>query len=316
MTTVGFYVKAGPEHGYGHVVRSIALADELRKRGAVCLFRGNHTAVRRAGLAGFEPTPNHDIDLDVWIVDLPGGIPLKLATRLVPYAKVLVSLHGAGGPDGDLGRFLTDLVIYQGVTRRPIEIGWSGFDGEWFEGVEWLILRKQFQYCRAARGTHKLPRVVIACGASDPKCVATKTLNALAEEPCRMRLIQGPHGYVNWLDVVDMPDTKYSVATNPRNMAMQLSRGNDVAVVSYGMTAFECLCLGLPTIALSISPDHAASADLVQQQEDVTDQDIREAVASMLHDAPELSERARGYVDGRGVERVADKILETLEGKT
>ena len=112
---------------------------------------------------------------------------------------------------------------------------------------------------------------------------------------------------------------------DPSDLEYELARA-DVACVSYGMTAFECLCLGIPTVALSISPDHAASAALVQEQsggalvslgevEKVQPLDIRNAVDAMLADAPALSQKARAYVDGKGVYRVADKILETLEAK-
>jgi spore coat polysaccharide biosynthesis protein SpsF len=319
MTTIGFYVRAGPEQGYGHITRSVALAQELRKRGCECLFRGNHTAVRRAGLEGFEPTPNHDIDLDVWVVDVSGGIPLKLATRMVPYAKVLVSLHGVGHPDGDLGRFLTDLVIYQGLTRKPYGLNWSGSDVLWYEGIKWLILRPEFRTRDAAKAPHDKPRIVVCGGGADPKNVTQKVLDALGSICGEVYAIIGPANRRHYWYPVGMQ------ITDPTYMDEALAWG-DVAVVSYGMTAFECLCLGLPTVALSISSDHAASADLAQLQsggalvhlgqvEDVGPQYIRDTVASMLHHAPELSKRAREYVDGRGVERVADKILGTLEGR-
>jgi spore coat polysaccharide biosynthesis protein SpsF len=100
----------------------------------------------------------------------------------------------------------------------------------------------------------------------------------------------------------------------------------DVAVVSYGMTAFECLALGLPTVALSISEDHALSANRVQQGcgaaltslgpvECVSAQTIRAMVYAMLTRPAQLSKFAHRFVDGKGAGRVADKIMEVLNDK-
>lgn len=324
MKTVGFYVNAGKQTGYGHVVRSMALADELVKRGFYCSFRGNRKAVTRVVDAGWESAPNHDFRAGVWIVDLEGGCPPELALRLRPLCDVLVILNGVGYPDGDPGRLLSDLCFYQGVTMRPYELDWPEFCGEWFVGPEWLILRREFQTHRIEPRliVHDPPHVVISGGGADPKAVTDRVIQALCPpsdwgSPWKLRAIWGPlnEGYYGGADNVN----------NPPSMAEALAWA-DLAVVSYGMTTFECLALGLPTIALSISPDHAASAELVQEQssgalvhlgevENVHPIDIRNAVTEMLPRLPDLSEKARAFVDGQGAQRVADKILQTLEVK-
>jgi hypothetical protein len=90
---------------------------------------------------------------------------------LSEYCHVLVILNGVGYPDGDPGRLLADLVFYQGVTGRPYELDWTGFEGEWFEGPDWLILRREFSQVKAKPGSHDPPRIVVAGGGSDPKNV-------------------------------------------------------------------------------------------------------------------------------------------------
>lgn len=365
MTQVAFYVKAGKQTGYGHIVRCLALADELRERGCECVFYGNRLAVERAdakgykahfdkpvvkiidkhldGLAeamaeearkgknapvfwgdteleviGFEPQ-----EYDVWIIDLEGGCPPALAAQLRDRCKVLVILNGVGYPDGDPGRLLADLVFYQGVTRRPYELDWSGFEGEWFEGPKWLILRKDFQSTKAKPGMHDRPRVVVACGGSDPKDVTGKVVNALLKSGMSLRVIRGPANCgIMMADIAQAMGRDVKVIFDPSNMAESLAWA-DVAIVSYGMTAFECLALGLPTIALSISPDHAASADLVQSQsngalmhlgevENVTTEGIRQAVQKMLLTPLHYSAAARRFIDGEGTQRVADEIMKVI----
>ena len=330
MTSVAFYVKAGEQTGYGHIIRCLALAQELKARGVHCRFLTNFEGRKRARASGF-PTQNAlktnlglKMDPDVWIVDLEGGCSPSLANDLRFRCKVLVILNGVGYPDGDPGRLVADLVFYQGQTQRPYHLSWPDFCGEWFEGPDWLILGKDFQSVVAMEKPviHAPPRVVICGGGSDPKNVTALALDALKDTHYQCCAIVGPantreYGY-NPRNAELVPD--------PPNMAEQLAWA-DVAIVSYGMTAFECLALGVPVVALSISEDHVASAQLVARRssgallslgrvESADAEDIRWGVGLQLSRLPGLSLLACEFVDGRGAGRVADKILGMLEWKT
>jgi spore coat polysaccharide biosynthesis protein SpsF len=328
MTTVGFYVKAGVETGYGHIVRCLAMADELRERGCECIFFTNDEGKEKASAQEFDTFNlrtffmcDFSTTQNIWIVDLEGGCPPILASYLSEYCHVLVILNGVGYPDGDPGRLLADLVFYQGVTRRPYELDWTGFEGEWLEGSDWLILRREFSQVKAKPGSHDPPRIVVAGGGSDPKNVTGKVLDALKDDPLEVHAIVGPANQ----NGLGYDPRKVELLYSPDNMAEALAWA-DVAVVSYGMTAFECLALGLPTVALSISEDHALSANRVQQGcgaaltslgpvECVSAQTIRAMVYAMLTRPAQLSKFAHRFVDGKGAGRVADKIMEVLSEK-
>jgi UDP-2,4-diacetamido-2,4,6-trideoxy-beta-L-altropyranose hydrolase len=328
MKTVALYVKAGRETGYGHIVRSLTLADELRAQGALCEFMGNPLIVSRVTAAGFTAYGGSGsyfeenylkVNADAWIVDLEGGCPPELAAQLRDRCKVLGILNGVGYPDGDPGRLLADLVFYQGVTRRPHELDWTGFRGEWHEGPRWLILREDFRSVQANPGAHDPPRVVVACGGSDPKDVTGCFLDAFKSvKDIRLQAIVGPSNGRSYQEY----GHNTAVWHDPPDMARALAWA-DVACVSYGMTAFECLALGLPTVALSVSPDHATSAELASRRsrgalahlgevENVGAADIRAAVLEALGDVERRSRLAGEFVDGRGAGRVADRIMEKL----
>jgi spore coat polysaccharide biosynthesis predicted glycosyltransferase SpsG len=262
----------------------------------------------------------------VWVVDLEGGCPPSLAERLSSLCRALVILNGVRYPDGDPGRLHADLVFYQGVTRRPYdELDWTGFEGEWFEGPEWLILRRRFREVRARPGTHDPPRIVVAGGGSDPQNVTQLVIDALKGMDYQIRAIVGPAKK----EGLGYDPRKIEVICDPPDMAEALAWG-DAAVVSYGMTAFECLALGLPAVALSISLDHAMSAALLQDKAEgafvslgtVAEMRSRgdswlipNVIETMLEQVEtfELSKAAHETVDGLGAERVADKIMEVLD---
>lgn len=322
MISVGFYVKAGRQTGYGHIVRCMALADELTMRGCDCCFFGNEEANELAQNKDYKLAPSTFSSLPhirpaAWIVDLEGGCSPELANRLKERCDVLVILNGVGYPDGDPGRLMADLVFYQGRTHRPYELDWTGFCGEWFEGPKWLILRPEFNEYRAVPGTHDPPRVVIAGGGSDPKNVTQLALDALRGTPYEIRVIIGPAN-----DNALRYDPKQVHTLMDPNMAESLAWA-DLAIVSYGMTAFECMALGLPVVALSISEDHEKSADLVFVEsigglrnlglvDNVRALDISGYVEPYLQWCATYGERAFHYVDGKGAGRVAERIINGL----
>jgi spore coat polysaccharide biosynthesis protein SpsF len=185
-----------------------------------------------------------------------------------------------------------------------------------------LILRREFSQVKAKPGSHDPPRIVVAGGGSDPKNVTGKVLNALKDDAIEMRALVGPAN--SWVES-DIHFQTLDANLNPVGSSYEVLWA-DVAVVSYGMTAFECLALGLPTVALSISEDHALSANRVQQGcgaaltslgpvECVSAQTIRAMVYAMLTRPAQLSKFAHRFVDGKGAGRVADKIMEVLNDK-
>ena len=144
MITVSFLVYANEQHGYGHLVRCLALAWELRKRGCVCSFFTNAEARRRlAGYFSLEAPESLDElpPATVWISDLEHGTPPSVARILRDKCKLFVLLNGTGYGDKDEGRLLSDFCFYQGASKHPAELDWPGYCGEWFEGVKWIILR-------------------------------------------------------------------------------------------------------------------------------------------------------------------------------
>lgn len=314
---VSFYVKAGPKTGMGHIYRCIALADKLTALGATCRFFSHGLAAEIATGAGYglveflKSSP-------VWVVDLEGGCPPTLAREVRALSDVFVILNGVGYPDGDPGRLHADLVLYQGVTDRPRKLSWDGFLGQWHEGVEYVILRDGIKR-RWREAHHAFPRVVAIGGGADIGGVSRRVVEALDCHRYRVRVVVGAAS----TDEAAWPDGA-EVVRDPPDF-FNLLDWADVAVVSYGMTAFECLASGLPTVAISITEDHRHSAYLVMQRsryslfsigmvDTVTDDEITDAVETALLSVYQMSGAALEFVDGNGAARVAGKIMEVAGG--
>ncbi len=322
---IGFRVDAGENVGLGHIVRSLALAQELKSRGAHCWFRGNHLAQMFATRASFPVISDNEHALmraDAWIVDMQGGCSPSIAQRFRWSCEKLVILNGVGYSPDDPARFLADLVFYQGCSERPRQLDWARFEGQWYEGAEWIILRPEFGEYRRHRPSGDLahlPRVLISGGGMNKGSVANKILDALSGCNYQMRVISGKRD--DGLHKL-LRQKGVELMEQPLNVAEAMDWA-DVAVIAYGMTAFECLCLGLPVVALSLTEGHAEGAFIVNSKSygalsnlrlasEIDEHGIQEAVFDAIMHLGEMSQSALDFVDGFGVQRVADRILEEL----
>ena len=96
---------------------------------------------------------------------------------------------------------------------------------------------------------------------------------------------------------------------------------SDAALVSFGTTVYELAAAGLPAIALSITEDHAQSAEVFAQLgslmhlglfSNVSDEQIQSAVRELLNSQQlrlGMAQRGQALVDGKGAERVAKLLV-------
>jgi hypothetical protein len=101
--------------------------------------------------------------------------------------------------------------------------------------------------------------------------------------------------------------------------------GADLAIASFGMTAYELAATATPAIYLCLTADHAQSASLFDAHgaaitlglhDQVEGSRLMETVTTLLGDTNRLAAMGRAgrtLVDGQGARRVADRIVALLE---
>ena len=102
--------------------------------------------------------------------------------------------------------------------------------------------------------------------------------------------------------------------------------GARVALVTGGMTVYECLAVGVPTVVFPQLPNLVQEAAWFSQRDCIENlgfdagmepTTVSAAVARLLTDqalAKHMSVRARSMIDGRGAFRVAESITQLLRG--
>jgi spore coat polysaccharide biosynthesis protein SpsF len=328
------------EVGMGHVVRCLALADELRDRhGAAVTFamRGSELGIGRVQAAGYPVVQPGDGPFDYagW---LEGAIAATGATALVLDVRDELSADQVRRVKETTGvaisviddptdrRLVADDVFYPPVPQVGA-LQWPGFTGAVHSGWQWVLLRREFAD-EPVRDRRSVPTVLVTMGGSDPAGFTLKAVRALARVASRLecRVLVGP-GFARTEELASL------AMEFPHRLSLVRSgdvRGEmlaaDLGLISFGMTAYEAAACALPAVHLSLSADHAMSSSAfakagvavsLGEGANVTEEAIAAAVEALIADAGKratMGRDARKLVDGRGAERTAAHVIRSCGG--
>jgi spore coat polysaccharide biosynthesis predicted glycosyltransferase SpsG len=329
-----FRVDGGRSMGMGHVVRCLWLANALRdicgNPVSFCMAQDDIgiSAVQRRGWqvlrVAAEELGGVDGDALIIIIDLPGGVSAEAIRSLrEKNPRSLVVLM-----DGTCtGRIEADLVVSP-IERLPDPSSWQGFRGQRYEGPAYAIVDPAF--ARVPRRLSSVvgePRVLVSMGGSDPYGLTLQALRALDSMPDTMpesfhvTIAIGP-AFLHEVELRTwLAGARRQYECRREESLLDVMVNSDVALVSFGTTVYELAAAGLPAIALSITEDHAQSAEVFAQGgslmhlglfSHVSDEQIRSAVRELLN-GPQLrlgmAQRGQALVDGKGAERVAKLVV-------
>lgn len=325
--------------GFGHLVRSLALARELADREVDVTFamaEGREVAalVEREGYPvalgdSLEPaarglwieqvvtkTGAHALVLDL-VDDTPAGAIDAIRARGVLVATI---------DDPTDRRLSADLAFYPPIPQVE-EFGWRGFSGARLVGGEWVVLRRAFAE-PPVRSARDRPAVLVTMGGSDPGGMTLTVVRGLSGMTATfdVTIVIGP-GYGDrgrlegLLDRVGRPAMLLDQPADMRAVML----GADLAVASFGVTAYELAATATPAVYLCYTEDHARSASGLEGhcaavslgvhtgQEEAR---VAETVAALLADRDRrdaMGRAGRALIDGKGAARVADRIIQEMK---
>jgi spore coat polysaccharide biosynthesis predicted glycosyltransferase SpsG len=313
-----FVSAAGPEMGFGHLVRVTRIADALGARRELVLA-GSTDALGVALRFGWTVHRGRDpiaaLDPELVVIDDPSAARRAAWVRRARAAGIPVAVL----EDGRETSSNADLVIDGSVASRP-----SATETR-LAGAPFAIVDP------AIAGLRKRPgrtngRVLVALGGG----VHVRRRGAAI---ARAIVEAVPHAHVDvaagFSEVRRLPALPAGCRwiTAPNGLARQLARSS-VAVVAGGITLLEACALGRPTVALAVVPAQrrairaaiAARAAIGTLVPDVR-ANIRHAagaVAELLSSPSEahaLGARAGRLIDGFGAVRVARCLADLASGR-
>jgi spore coat polysaccharide biosynthesis protein SpsF len=321
--------------GLGHVVRCLALADELRERygcGVTFAMAGGEPGMSLVREEGFPLVSRSDGgDEGAWlgsvmksqrpdiiVIDVRSALPRDKVRDWRRSGVLVVAID-----DPSDRRLEADMVFYPPVPQVG-ELDWRDFSGELYSGWKWVILRKSFTGLPSSTDGFP-PHILVTMGGSDPAGLTLLAVRALdtLDHPFEATLVTGAgfHHAAQLSELLNRSRHPFRVESGISDMAGLMATA-DLAVASFGVTAYELAALGVPGILACLTADHARSASRLVEAgiaevcgvcPDIKVEEIVRSVRGLLEDPARrrrMKENARGLLDGRGAVRIAERILE------
>ncbi|MEV6306183.1 spore coat protein [Actinoplanes sp. NPDC051861] len=329
MTTVGIRCDAGPRTGVGHLVRCVALAEELTARGVDVHFLSDlggvawaESQLEQRGLP-WHPAPYDTVglvaaverlDLDALVIDSYTLPPQQSVAARRTGRRVLAIV------DGDPRGQTADIYVDQNLDA-VLDVG-----DVRLAGLDYALLRTSVRQLRPTtapvqRGT-RVPKVVAFFGGTDAYRAAPQAARLLTRSgvPFDATVIAADDSLRAELLAVEAgPGQRFEIIA-PTDHLPKLLIDADLVISASGTSTWELLCLGRAAALLWVVDNqilgyertvaHGYAAGLGRLGD--FDEAAPSVLAGLLTDpAARTALAARGWsaVDGRGVERVADALL-------
>jgi spore coat polysaccharide biosynthesis predicted glycosyltransferase SpsG len=326
------------ELGLGHVVRCGALAAALQEQGSRVVFLCRERSVGSAHLEGLGFTvigPEIRGERSYWewiaealnvtgaralVCDVRDKLSRGDLKRLKEERELLVCLID----DGHERRLAADLSFYPPVPQFA-DLRWEGAAGRAYSGWDWVILRRDFATIRRERKDSR-DRILVMMGGTDPRGMTGlvfRELSGLGGDFEVHLVIGGGFAHraklASWQALIDQPVRVHDGVSDMASLMAEM----DLAVIGFGMTAYELAAVGIPGIYLCLTQDHADSARLFHDaglgrslgiHSEVTDGALRDEIDGWLTGrAGKLKTPLPRTIDGKGAWRIATKMREQMK---
>jgi spore coat polysaccharide biosynthesis predicted glycosyltransferase SpsG len=316
---VAFKTIGGGEYGFGHVRRSMTLAQSVDSRiEAALVINQNPLLVEqlKGSSLKFHVDTDRDIypaDLDVLVFDQPvDDVDFLCAIRNdIPGLKIIALDYFNYGHD-----FVDAIINLVDHSPDPIP---EAHPAEYNEGLDYAIIRDAFIPYRQARFRDKVEyrHILVTFGGEDPLRHTLKIidwLNALSL-PLIVDVVIGPL-FPHKAEVVQAVESgrhDYRIHVNPPEIE-RLMANAALAFSGSGTTVLELCFLGVPTIVLpqTDAEDRFArtlcAAGAIYAPKCVNIDTIKSFIAEHVVQG-RIALKAMELVDGLGKKRIIDRLF-------
>ncbi|WP_170232840.1 cytidylyltransferase domain-containing protein [Desulfuromonas acetexigens] len=324
--------------GLGHVTRCLVLAHELRNHhswGVLFAVSSGTIGVSRVREELFPVTIKPDgISEDAWLESLvidrhPDALLFDIRTDLGRNA--LERLKGKGPiiivlDDNSDRRLVSDLAFYPPVPQA-FRLQWPHYAGRALIGWEWILIKEDY-YKPHPSPRNSTPRILVTMGGSDPANLTLLAIEALELVPDKVvvALVLGP-AFAHDAEIsasLSKSKQTYEIYRNLPGLA-EVAATVDFGIVAFGGTAYELAALGVLTILIGLTEDHAESAQCLDsaglainlgEAFHVAPAMLAETVSKVLQNparGSKVHNKARKLFHIPGAQNIARAISETAE---
>ncbi len=341
-----FRVDASKEIGLGHLIRSLTIADALVESKKLdknnILFACREDQLSKAEIVqhGYQIVKENEgkseeqflqdiIEEEKYallIIDKLYNYKPEFISRIKQFVTVCM-MHNLCE-----GAFHSDVFILPSAHSPEDIIDnvlWEKNKVSFFGGPEYIIINKKIlaiKALREKRRENRKKRVVISTGGSDPEAVLLTLLKWVSDlEPGRLEFLAlAGKNFAHKRKLINLKkDLPAHIEVKEYDTEAYIHA--DLAIATFGITTYELLYLGIPTISLGHSPVNSeGSTRLAKRTGSILDlgyfyqlsqNQFIKTLMKAVNDPSlrsKLSEKGNKLVDGKGLTRIVKVILETL----
>jgi UDP-2,4-diacetamido-2,4,6-trideoxy-beta-L-altropyranose hydrolase len=329
---VAIRADGGPGIGYGHLVRSRALAEELLTRGhtvTVATTTPDPAQTVFPDIVERVPLPSRG-DPEPFIAWLDTAAPDIVFTDSYPvdtaYQRAIRQRVPLAIVQDDARHAVcADLLLNGNLYAADLDYTFEGSPPETCLGSEYVLLREEIrQLITGEEPFAPAPEsLVVMMGGTDVRNSSPMILEAIDESDYteHVTVVMGP-GYDNVATIRDTAATlsqPIECVRDPDDLPARM-RDADIAITSTGTTVYELLGLQTPFIGIPQVANQEIIADALETRElaavlatDAPRERVVTALDEFVADTAfrrQIHRIGPTVVDGRGVVRVADAVLD------
>lgn len=263
--------------GNGHIIRMLALSDELEIRKMNHIFYIKYdsfwvNSLIKRGKKLIEIKTNKISDflnslVTIGITHLIYDTRNDLTKNELLYLKANSNIKVIIIDSPEDLRIAGDLNLYPPIPQVSIW-DWSNYNGKIRSGWEYVFLRREFSKFPSKNLTANYNNVILSFGSTDPHNLTEKTINLL--ENCsdwkfkyKFQIILGPQfERISLIEkLISNSKLNFELIISPQNLLKIFSEAR-FAIISFGVTAYELASLSVPSFYVTISEDHMISSSV------------------------------------------------------
>ena len=325
----------GPGTGVGHLMRCLALAEELRERDLEPWFVADASAVPFAAeqlrSRGFSWTAPPEPEALRTLVIRHGAALVVVDSYLLP-AWVYADLRRTGAPllafvDGEPAGREADVYLNQNLGGEHVPANLA--DGStYLGGIDFALMRDEILAPAAApvRADDR-PSVLAFFGGTDVHRAAPVVTELLVGTgvPFTATVVAATPALAEHVRAVPTGPGQDVTAVPPLSRLVDAVRSSDAVISAAGTSTWELMCLGAATALVVVADNQLAGFEAATTSgaalglgrlTDLPGSGAASRTLRTLLTEPDvrrdLRRRARGLVDGQGRRRVVDAALDRI----
>ena len=333
---IAFRVDASSDIGIGHLMRCLALSEELVKRKNTCYFLSNIDSEKifekideskvRIEKISTSPKSNQDLDYLInfsksndieWVVTDHYDVDSDYIKEIKANGFKVLSID-----DTSQVYYSSELVVNQNIGSERLEFD-ANDTTKFLLGPKYVMLRNELLRRKEKKNRNDVEKILVTLGGIDYGNLTLQILEILTEiidKNVEIIVVIGPlnkidDDFQSKINEEDNPNFRF--VFSPENMA-DLYLESDIAISAGGSSCYELAYFGIPNIIITVADNQLNIAKeldkknvsvYIGRKEDFSSKKLKENLLELINNSSQrgkMIKNGMSLVDGQGKKRIVE----------